>query len=1023
MTVSATIVTQYYTGIFRQAPSAAVSSAYQAMANDAAALNSMLSAANLTVDPVVRLYQTAFNRLPDNAGFTAWVVPFSTGQLALQTIANGFTQSTEFTTLYPTSMTNSQYVGALYWNILQRAGEDAGMKGWVDALNSGALTRAQVLLGFSESGEFTKNIEPSVNTFLTSIANTALANQGNASLYTGSLFDQAGAPTTTWNLTTNIDTFVATAASNVFNGSLGTGATLNSFDTIQGSGQSTFNLVDSTNAVFGATSIPASATISGMTTVNLSRSGAAGATTNAATVANTTFGTGVQTFNLVDAGTGNQGAVAVTLNSAKSVSVKSTGTNAFATVTVTDTDATSTATQGSTLTSVTIQNSAGANALNGNGITTVALNAAAGLTTITSAAGTRALTINASGTTAQGGLTDAQATSATLNISGNQAFGTLTVAKATAVNINATASAAANSTTATIVAAKMTALNVGGTHAQTLTLTNANNPLLATVTVTGSGGVALGDLSAFTVLTLVDTSAATNVASATGAANATIANSVTLANTTAFTGGAGTDTVTVGATTKTVNLGTGANTANVTVTALGTGGSIVGDGNDTLGLSDANAQTLSTAGTTQTNFKAAVTGFSTLALGALTGNTTIDAQGFGSFNAVTLTSAANNIVTINNLASGSTITETAGGAALAGTGFTTGGTLGSGANDVLNVVLKFTGAIAAFGTITTPNLANLNITVTDTAATPVGYLNTATIVDTALRTLTVGGTSGLNLGTIAGATTLTSIDASGITGAGGFGVTTAALQFASTIKGSSGTGSDTINAAAALAATTISTTATGTNTITGSSGFANTITVGNGTNTITGGSAVDTVTLGTGTNTVTGLGGKDAITINHGGLANVNTVAYTTSTTSAAAAGANMDTITNFTSGVDKIKIQISTAAGTNTAGDSTLNFVAAAASTFGTMAAAISDANSVATLTDVYTQLGNDLTAGTFAASATGANNLVARVVNFTTGAASGTYLVLNDNQNGFQAGTDVVIKLVGGTTVVAGDFAYGAV
>lgn len=94
MTVSATIVNQYYTGIFRQAPSTAVSTAYQAMSNDAAALNSMLSAANLQVDPIVRLYQTAFNRLPDNAGMTAWVVPFSTGAITLQSIANGFTTST-----------------------------------------------------------------------------------------------------------------------------------------------------------------------------------------------------------------------------------------------------------------------------------------------------------------------------------------------------------------------------------------------------------------------------------------------------------------------------------------------------------------------------------------------------------------------------------------------------------------------------------------------------------------------------------------------------------------------------------------------------------------------------------------------------------------------------------------------------------------------------------------------------------------------------------------------------------------
>lgn len=261
MTVSATTVTQYYTGIFRQAPSSAVSAGYQAMANDAAALNSMLSAANIQVDPVVRLYQTAFNRLPDTAGMTAWVVPFSTGAITLQAIANGFTQSTEFTTLYPTSMSNAQYVGALYWNILQRAGEDAGIKGWTDALNSGALTRAQVLLGFSDSGEFTKKVEPNVNTFLTKIAETPVADQGKASLYTGSLFDQGGVvPGDTYTLTTNIETVPASGT--LPNGAAvvgvvaAAGSTFQTGDTINGTANGN-NIITITDAGTAAAAVVA----------------------------------------------------------------------------------------------------------------------------------------------------------------------------------------------------------------------------------------------------------------------------------------------------------------------------------------------------------------------------------------------------------------------------------------------------------------------------------------------------------------------------------------------------------------------------------------------------------------------------------------------------------------------------------------------------------------------------------------------------------------------------------------------
>ena len=45
----------------------------------------------------------------------------------------------------------------LYLNVLARNGEAAGIKGWVDGMNNG-LSRAQVLEGFSESGENQANV-------------------------------------------------------------------------------------------------------------------------------------------------------------------------------------------------------------------------------------------------------------------------------------------------------------------------------------------------------------------------------------------------------------------------------------------------------------------------------------------------------------------------------------------------------------------------------------------------------------------------------------------------------------------------------------------------------------------------------------------------------------------------------------------------------------------------------------------------------------------------------------------------
>jgi len=620
----------------------------------------------------------------------------------------------------------------------------------------------------------------------------------------------------TFTLTTGVDTFTP-GPNSVINGILGTGATINSFDSVVAAGQNdVFNIVDNTTVNFA---LPTSITLSGLTTVNLARQSIS---TGNVTVTNTTFGTGLQAFNLTDANTGASGTVSVTLNSATSVSAVNTGTFGFGAVTITDTSATAALT-GSTLTTVTVKgasNTTSAITLNGNAISTVNLASDTGLTTINAAAGTRALTINASGTTNQGGLTDATATSVTLNETSAATFGTLTTAKATSVTVNTTGTA----TTAgaeTITAALATSLTFGGTRATTATLTG--DVALTSVVIAGSGGVTV-DVSGSAAVTSVNTSAATNVASATGAANLTTANVITLGNAQAFTGGAGTDTINVGATTQAITFGSGKGTANVSVTALGTGGSITGSGTDTLGLSAANATTLSTAGAVQTAFKTAVTGFNTLTLAAFAASSTVDTQGFGSFGTVNLTGNILYTETLANLASGSTVNLTG-----PNTGLTTSGTLGANLTDTLNINLKdAAGGIAAFGTITTPNLGTLVITNTDTQATPVGYLDTATIVDSSLRSLTLSGNSGLSV-TLTGDTSLTTVNAAGITKVG-VTLTTAALQYASTITGSTGATNDTIDAHLATAAVTIIDTAsTGTDALTGSALAGNTINAGTGT--------------------------------------------------------------------------------------------------------------------------------------------------------------------------------------------------
>ncbi|KQW87758.1 hypothetical protein ASC94_24920 [Massilia sp. Root418] len=97
-----------------------------------------------------RLYQAAFNRAPDKAGLGFWMSHLD-NDMTLSSVAQAFLESTEFQVRYGT-LSNEAFVNSLYTNVLHRAGEAAGVAHWVGKLEQG-VARADVLMGFSESGE------------------------------------------------------------------------------------------------------------------------------------------------------------------------------------------------------------------------------------------------------------------------------------------------------------------------------------------------------------------------------------------------------------------------------------------------------------------------------------------------------------------------------------------------------------------------------------------------------------------------------------------------------------------------------------------------------------------------------------------------------------------------------------------------------------------------------------------------------------------------------------------------------
>lgn len=98
-----------------------------------------------------RLYQAAFDRVPDQGGLGYWVNALDQGN-SLNAAANGFVTSAEFISVYGRNASAETVVNLLYNHVLHRPGEAGGFAYWVGVLQQGAAV-AEVLAAFSESAE------------------------------------------------------------------------------------------------------------------------------------------------------------------------------------------------------------------------------------------------------------------------------------------------------------------------------------------------------------------------------------------------------------------------------------------------------------------------------------------------------------------------------------------------------------------------------------------------------------------------------------------------------------------------------------------------------------------------------------------------------------------------------------------------------------------------------------------------------------------------------------------------------
>ena len=99
---------------------------------------------------VTRFYQECLGREPDAAGLTDWVNQLESGRKTGADVAAAFIGSAEFQNR---NTTDEDFMDILYSAFFGRAADEAGKQGWLDKLTSG-VSRDEAVYGFTHSTEF-----------------------------------------------------------------------------------------------------------------------------------------------------------------------------------------------------------------------------------------------------------------------------------------------------------------------------------------------------------------------------------------------------------------------------------------------------------------------------------------------------------------------------------------------------------------------------------------------------------------------------------------------------------------------------------------------------------------------------------------------------------------------------------------------------------------------------------------------------------------------------------------------------
>lgn len=385
-----------------------------------------------------------------------------------------------------------------------------------------------------------------------------------------------------------------------------------------------------------------------------------------------------------------------------------------------------------------------------------------------------------------------------------------------------------------------------------------------------------------------------------------------------------------------------------------------------------------TLGATLTSADTIDGGAGTDVIAVSTATTAANAAKVKNFEVLDVSGSASIAHDIDAFATNNTITNVALSAALAGDNLVTISNLASGGTLTLGGATALTATDDATVNIKNAAVAGsnsdvANVAIVGTAAVDFGDL-TIDNVET-INIASGGASTGNSIALFDGDKVATLV----VTGSSELTITSfTGSALLTNIDASGATGAFKMGAAGASTAATL---------IKGGAG--GDVLIGNaGADIITGGAGADTITAGAGADTLTGGAGVD-------------TFNYDISEASIISV-ANTNKITDFVAGTDKIQFG-------DDAGDVFTGITATAI----TIGANVTDSDSVATLADVLTQIGT----GTAVSTGT----LQGVVYTFTTGAAAGTYLHINDDGTAAADAADILVNLTGiSGTLTATDFTF---